>query len=1029
MDHMPGDASERDAAADAGDVRDHLDIISFSTPDRVVESAWLAHAPFAFWLIAALRPGTLVELGTYRGFSYLTFCQAVAKLGLPTRCTAVDNWEGDAHSGRYGPGVLADLRRAHDASYSDFSTLIQSSFDDAVGRFADGSIDLLHIDGSHRYEDVRHDFELWRPKLSLRAVVLLHDTQEHEFGVPRLWSELKSRFPAFEFMHGHGLGVLSVGHDVPPKVGRLLAASGAVAEQIRGIYGRLGAAIENGVNLERSENKLAETSGTLARVREEARAAYAGAAHADAALKQKTKEASRLQSEADASKVDERRLKAALGQREAEIERLGKEIKRVKEEHGRLSGELVSAQATAERLPAALSSLDGALRQVGELEAHVALREAELAVAKSSLSWRIGAPLRWFGRTFPAVERTARIGAKFAWYTITFRLPAAIIRTHRRRRDRETIATLGGLDEGWYLRKYPDVALIGMHPLVHYVAHGAAEGRNPNAMFDTAWYLAQHPDVHEPVINPLAHYLKFGAAEGRNPGPSFDSAWYLAMNPDVRRAGLNPLVHYVQYGAAEGRATRPRLTRRKLAARPRRSRYDVVMLANIDWSARWQRPQQLAVQFARNGHRVFYVVAHPNTTDEPSRKYDALRVADDIHEIRLPRSCFFDRYKTAAAGQALSHIVAGIDELADDFDIADAIVHVHLASWTPVALALRDKWLWKVIYDCMDEWDGFPNIGAEVLTAEQELVRAADGVTVTGPLLMRKWGPHARRCEVVRNGVDYRFFQDHCQPNERFAFSRPVIGYYGAIAEWLDLDLLAEVAARNPQWQFVLAGDVFVTDLRGLDRLPNVKLLGLRPHNEMPELLWHFDVCLIPFKLNAMTHAVDPVKLYEYLSGGKPVVSVPLDEVVGYSGVITCATGSAEFTRAIEAALDDRDPERAQARRALAERNQWADRHARIAALVRDVYPPISIIVVTYNNCDLTRLCIESVLANTTHPNVEIIIVDNNSSDSTPDYLRSLAGEHGNIEVILNADNRGFAAANNQGSGHRPRRRHHPFEQ
>ena len=655
-----------------------------------------------------------------------------------------------------------------------------------------------------------------------------------------------------------------------------------------------------------------------------------------------------------------------------------------------------------------------------DLAATAVTREAELTVIRTSLSWRVTGPFRRISERFPSIEHVVRVGAKFVWFTITLQLPAAIVRTIRRRRDREFISSAHGFDAAWYLAQYPDVRLSGIHPLVHYVAHGAAEGRDPNCVFDTDWYLLHNPDLRPSVLNPFAHYLKYGAAEGRNPGPLFDGDWYLVTNPDVREAGYNPLVHYVEYGAAEGRATRPQ----PIAPAPQspvrrvrgetRSKYDVVILANIDWKARWQRPQQLATQFARNGHRVFYVVASPNLPDREVRRYEAIPVADDIAQVRFPRACFFDRYANMITADALAHMLKGFDDLVRDFDIADAMIHVHLPSWTPLARALREMFLWKVIYDCMDEWDGFPNIGAELLVAERELVRVADGVSVTGPLLMKKWGTSARRCELVRNGVDFSFFREHCRKNDRFSFSSPVIGYYGAIAEWLDLELLTELAAANPEWQFVLAGDVFVADLRGLDRMPNVTMLGLRPHSEMPALLWHFDVCLIPFRLNDMTHAVDPVKLYEYLSGGKPVVSVPLKEVEIHRDVITLATGADGFKCAIAAALTDRDIAHAERRRAVAEDNQWSDRFARTDALVRASFELISIVVVTHNNSHLTRLCVDSLLANTTHPSYEIIIVDNSSSDDTSEYLRQLEARRANVKVILNAENRGFAAANNQ---------------
>ncbi|MGZ8157385.1 MAG: glycosyltransferase, partial [Methylobacter sp.] len=112
-------------------------------------------------------------------------------------------------------------------------------------------------------------------------------------------------------------------------------------------------------------------------------------------------------------------------------------------------------------------------------------------------------------------------------------------------------------DSRWYLEQNPDVAAVGINPLVHYLTAGAVEGRNPNPLFDSRWYLEQNPDVAVMGINPLAHYLSEGAAEGRNPNPLFDSRWYLEQNPDAVAAGFNPLVHYLDIGAAEGRNPNP----------------------------------------------------------------------------------------------------------------------------------------------------------------------------------------------------------------------------------------------------------------------------------------------------------------------------------------------------------------------------------------------------------------------------------------------------------------------------------------
>jgi O-antigen biosynthesis protein len=188
-----------------------------------VASGWYGHVPFAHWIVAAVRPNTLVELGTQNGVSYSAFCEAVVRNGLDTRCFAVDTWKGDDQAGHYGEEVYSDLRHFHDERYGAFSELLRCTFDDALAHIPDASVDLLHIDGFHRYEAVRHDFESWQPKLSNSAVVLFHDTnvRESDFGVWRLWEELSSQFPSFEFLHGHGLGILALGHSISAQVDAL----------------------------------------------------------------------------------------------------------------------------------------------------------------------------------------------------------------------------------------------------------------------------------------------------------------------------------------------------------------------------------------------------------------------------------------------------------------------------------------------------------------------------------------------------------------------------------------------------------------------------------------------------------------------------------------------------------------------------------------------------------------------------------------------------------------------------------------
>lgn len=181
-------------------------------PIRVVPpNAWVGHLPFANWIVQQTRPRVFVELGTHTGNSYFAFCQSIRELKFASKAYAVDTWQGDDQAGFYGDEVFREVSE-HNKLYSDFSTLIRKTFDQALDSFEEKSIDLLHIDGLHTYEAVKHDFESWLPKLKPNALVLFHDSNVHfdTFGVHKLWSELSQKYETVEFLHSHGLGILEI---------------------------------------------------------------------------------------------------------------------------------------------------------------------------------------------------------------------------------------------------------------------------------------------------------------------------------------------------------------------------------------------------------------------------------------------------------------------------------------------------------------------------------------------------------------------------------------------------------------------------------------------------------------------------------------------------------------------------------------------------------------------------------------------------------------------------------------------------
>jgi uncharacterized protein (DUF3084 family) len=167
----------------------------------------------------------------------------VVESGLATKCFAVDTWQGDEHAGAYDESIFEAVNAHNEERYAGFSRLLRMTFDAALELFVDQSIGLLHIDGLHTYEAVRHDFEGWLPKLAPGAVVMFHDigVREQDFGVWRLWNELKPEYPNnIELPHSHGLGVLQLNNALDGKRQEWLQLDVSGQDRLRTYFAALG---------------------------------------------------------------------------------------------------------------------------------------------------------------------------------------------------------------------------------------------------------------------------------------------------------------------------------------------------------------------------------------------------------------------------------------------------------------------------------------------------------------------------------------------------------------------------------------------------------------------------------------------------------------------------------------------------------------------------------------------------------------------------------------------------------------------
>ena len=357
-------------------------------PERLAPSTWLGHIPFAFWLVTTHRPRVVVELGTHNGSSYMAFCQAIERSGFAASAYAIDTWRGDEQTGFYGEDVFADVTAYHDRRYLAFSRLVRSTFDQALDHFADGSIELLHIDGFHAYGAVKHDFDAWRPKLSERAIVLMHDinVRERGFGVWRLWEELIADHPHFAFNHHHGLGVLGIGSEPPPALRSLIEASANEldAVELRACFARLG----NGIQAQFDAQRLLSVQDRMAG---EARAERAALASTGAERDRLRDSLAETQAQLAKSQAQLDETQGHLAGAQAEIAQLRKQVIAVQAE---LASSLDARAALQRRLDASTAAVAAAHRNLNATS--LALRKERRRRAKllGSISWRATRPLR-----------------------------------------------------------------------------------------------------------------------------------------------------------------------------------------------------------------------------------------------------------------------------------------------------------------------------------------------------------------------------------------------------------------------------------------------------------------------------------------------------------------------------------------------------------------------------------------------------------------------------------------------------------
>lgn len=229
------------------------------------------------------------------------------------------------------------------------------------------------------------------------------------------------------------------------------------------------------------------------------------------------------------------------------------------------------------------------------------------------------------------------------------------------------------------------------------------------------------------------------------------------------------------------------------------------------------------------------------------------------------------------------------------------------------------------IYYRVDDFSEFPGVNKKNISRlENEIIEKADLVIGSAENLCQL--PNGKQAKYLPHGVDFQHFSAHPShtgiPHLLDGLPSPRIGFFGLMNSWLDLQLVADVAADFPAWSFVMIGPSQIPK----SQLPggaNMHYAGPVPYDRLPAYAGHFDVGLIPFKINKLTEAVNPLKLMEYFAIGLPVVSTPLPEVLKYQEWVHIGSDRASFARAIQKALADREESARKKRRQIARAKSW----------------------------------------------------------------------------------------------------------
>ncbi|MBT2290572.1 glycosyltransferase [Paenibacillus albidus] len=370
----------------------------------------------------------------------------------------------------------------------------------------------------------------------------------------------------------------------------------------------------------------------------------------------------------------------------------------------------------------------------------------------------------------------------------------------------------------------------------------------------------------------------------------------------------------------------------------------ILYISLLDWYFTKQRPQHIA-ELLSEKNEVKYIcrsswrTKHIKKHDENEHIYNDFNISESLHIERM-RYLPFNKYST------ISFINEFFYKLAIEKTIIkyqpDILWLTHPEHYDLIPQNFKGK----IIYDCMDNYSQFTRDDkkrAEINALEKKLVNKSNLVLTSSNGLEKKISGITTTTQVVtiKNAADFTYFNTYYSSTElkkrpvELKEGRRIVGYFGGISSWFDIDLLVFIAENHKECDFVIIGPLSNENVVAkASKIENILFLGPKIYNELAAYLYYFDVCIMPFLVNDLIKDVNPIKLYEYLSMGKPVIVPQYDEILEFVEYVYFARNQEDFSRKLGEALAENSTELIKKRIEFAKTNTWNYRVDEINKLI-----------------------------------------------------------------------------------------------